>query len=157
MPTGHADDTVCCGRLCWKIKNLLQHWLPRSPKGKCIHVVGKKRAARKPAPLTLGGHELPWEQSVVHLGHELHESGNIDHDSVVKWAQFMDILVAMTWEGRRPPRSTVPETQPSSWAGAVQDGQGHSFCSRCCRVVTHLPGLISWASMGNSSGGSRTV
>ena len=29
-------------------------------------------------------------QSATHLGHELHESGNMDHDSAVKRAQFID-------------------------------------------------------------------
>ena len=68
---------------------------PKKSKSKCIHVIGKKRAVRKPASLTLCGNELPWVQSAVHLGHELHESGNMDHDSVMKRAQFIDSSVAM--------------------------------------------------------------
>ena len=59
-------------------------------KSKCIHVVGKMRNLVKPAPLELCGHQLPWVQSAVHLGHELHESGVMDHDTVVKRAQFID-------------------------------------------------------------------
>ena len=68
---------------------------PKKSKSKCIHAVGKKRAVRKPAPLKLCGRELPWVQSDVHLGNELHESGNMDHDSVMKRAQFIDSSVAM--------------------------------------------------------------
>ena len=44
----------------------------------------------KPSPLTLCGHQLPWVQSAIHLGHELHESGLMDHDAVVKRANFID-------------------------------------------------------------------
>ena len=98
---------------------------------------------RKPAPLTLCGHQLPWVESAVHLGHELHESGLMDHDAVVKRAQFIDSSVEMrslfdwaaptdvlkalnctvqhymtaccgTWEGTRPLRCMVHGTQPSS-------------------------------------------
>ena len=63
---------------------------PKKSKSKCIFVVGKRRALRKPAPLILCGNQLPWVQSAVHLGHELHESGHMDHDAVVKRAQFID-------------------------------------------------------------------
>ena len=63
---------------------------PNKSKSKCIFVVGKKRNLVKPAPLELCGHTLPWVKSAVHLGHELHESGNMDHDTVVKRAQFID-------------------------------------------------------------------
>ena len=38
----------------------------------------------------LCGHDLPWVPSAVHLGHELHESGTMDHDAVIKRAQFID-------------------------------------------------------------------
>ena len=63
---------------------------PKKSKSKCIFVVGKRRGLSKPSPLTLCGHQLPWVQSAVHLGHELHESGLMDHDAVVKRAQFID-------------------------------------------------------------------
>ena len=33
----------------------------------------------KPAPLVLNGKELPWVQSVLHLGHVLHEPASIIH------------------------------------------------------------------------------
>ena len=62
---------------------------PRKSKSKCIFVVGKKRGLEKPEPLQLSGHYLPWVQSAVHLGHELHEAGDMNHDAVVKRAQFI--------------------------------------------------------------------
>ena len=53
-------------------------------------MVGSKKNMVKPAPLMLAGRELPWVQSATHLGHELHESGNMDHDARIKRAEFID-------------------------------------------------------------------
>ena len=63
---------------------------PKKSKSKCIHVVGKRRGLRKPAPLVLCGHDLPWVPGAVNIGHELHETGVMDHDAVIKRAQFID-------------------------------------------------------------------
>ena len=63
---------------------------PAKSKSKCIFVTGRKSNLVKPAPLTLCGKELPWVVSATHLGHELHESGLMDHDARVKRAQFID-------------------------------------------------------------------
>ena len=63
---------------------------PNKSKSKCIFVVGKRRNLVKPAPLELCGHTLPLVKSAVYLGHELHESGTMDHDAVVKRAKFID-------------------------------------------------------------------
>ena len=62
---------------------------PKKSKSKCIYVVGKKRNLSKPSSLVLCGNILPWVQSAAHLGHELHESGTLDHDTLVKRAQFI--------------------------------------------------------------------
>jgi hypothetical protein len=43
----------------------------------------------KPAPLTLCGMELPWVKSANHLGHELHETGQMEHDANMKRAAFI--------------------------------------------------------------------
>ena len=63
---------------------------PKKSKSKCIFVVGKRRGLTKPSPLMLCGHQLPWVSSASHLGHELHESGLMEHDVIVKRAQFID-------------------------------------------------------------------
>ena len=63
---------------------------PAKSKSKCIFVSGKKKNLPKPAPLTLYGKELPWVASATHLGHELHESGTMDHDITVKRAEFIN-------------------------------------------------------------------
>ena len=63
---------------------------PKKSKSKCILVCGTKKNLAKPAPLTLCGSELPWVSSANHLGHELHESGNMEYDSNIKKAMFID-------------------------------------------------------------------
>ena len=63
---------------------------PAKSKSKCIFVSGKKKNLPKPAPLTQYGKELPWVASATHLGHELHESGTMDHDITVKRAEFIN-------------------------------------------------------------------
>ena len=44
----------------------------------------------KPSPLQLSGTPLPWASSATHLGHENHESG--DMDTRIKRWQFIDSL-----------------------------------------------------------------
>ena len=48
------------------------------------------RNVQKPAPLQLYGQDLPWVQSATHLGHELHQDANMDHDCKYKRAMFID-------------------------------------------------------------------
>ena len=62
---------------------------PSKSKSKCIFVCGTKTRLPKPASLTLCGRDLPWVSTATHLGHELHESGTMDHDAVVKRATFI--------------------------------------------------------------------
>ena len=62
---------------------------PRKSKTKCIYVVGKEKNLPKPAPLILCGRELPWVSTATHLGHELHESGEMEHDACVKRSVFI--------------------------------------------------------------------
>lgn len=63
---------------------------PGKSKTKCILVCGADKNLVKPAALTLCGRELPWVSSANHLGHELHESGTMEHDAHVKKAMFID-------------------------------------------------------------------
>ena len=53
-------------------------------------MIGEKRNLSKPANLMLKGTALPWVSTATHLGHELHESGRMDHDAEVKRAEFID-------------------------------------------------------------------
>ena len=63
---------------------------PKKSKSKCIFVCGARKNMTKPAPLTLCGRELPWVSNATHLGHELHESGDMEHDARIKRAIFID-------------------------------------------------------------------
>ena len=62
---------------------------PNKSKTKCIFVCGTKKNLVKPAHLTLGGRELPWVTTATHLGHELHETGTMEHDALIKRAIFI--------------------------------------------------------------------
>ena len=62
---------------------------PTKSKTKCILVCGSRKKLEKPAPLSLCGRDLPWVKSASHLGHELHESGNMEYDATVKKAIFI--------------------------------------------------------------------
>ena len=63
---------------------------PRKSKSKCIFMLGTASNIDKPAPLTLCGRDLPWVESATHLGHEIHESGSMDHDAKIARARFID-------------------------------------------------------------------
>ena len=43
----------------------------------------------KPSLLNLGERVLPWVPTATYLGHELHESGRMEHDTCVKKAMFI--------------------------------------------------------------------
>ena len=62
---------------------------PSKSKSKVIYMCGQRKDLCKPAPVTLCGRPLPYVQSATHLGHELHESGNMEYDTRVKRAQFI--------------------------------------------------------------------
>ena len=63
---------------------------PVKSKTKCIFVCGSKKKLSRPAPLILCGRELPWVATATHLGHELSETGSMEHDAKVKRAIFID-------------------------------------------------------------------
>ena len=68
---------------------------PKKSKSKCIFMIGDKRHLTRPAPLLLEGRELPWVETATHLGHELHESGNMEHDAKIKRAEFISKSVEL--------------------------------------------------------------
>ena len=51
---------------------------------------GKMNNVQYPASLQLYGVDLPWVTSAVHLGHELHQLGTMEHDAKVKRAIFIE-------------------------------------------------------------------
>ena len=62
---------------------------PKKSKSKLIFMCGNNRTLAKPAPLSLCGRALPWVASATHLGHELHESGDMTYDGQLKRAQYI--------------------------------------------------------------------
>ena len=66
---------------------------PSKSKSKCIYVVGKKTNLSKPAPLVLCGRELPYVAHADHLGNMLTEHGDMEKDTAVKRARFIQSSV----------------------------------------------------------------
>jgi hypothetical protein len=62
---------------------------PKKSKSKIIFMCGHNKRLAKPVPLSLCGRVLPWVASATHLGHEIHESGEMTYDSQVKRAQYI--------------------------------------------------------------------
>ena len=95
----YADDLVLLApnkaaaeqmlSLCesWTAENNFQFSTDPDPpksKSKVIFMSGLRSNLTKPSPLTLYGRELPWVSSATHLGHELHETGEMEYDARVK-------------------------------------------------------------------------
>ena len=63
---------------------------PAKSKTKCLYMCGPKvRQPVYPAPLQLYGRDLPWVEHATHLGHELHQDCNMDMDTRMKRASFI--------------------------------------------------------------------
>ena len=69
---------------------------PAKSKGKLIFVCGRQLGLAKPAPLLLCGQPIPYVSTATHLGQEIHESREMQHDTTVKKA----ILIGKTVEVR---------------------------------------------------------
>ena len=59
-------------------------------KTKCLFLCGKPGNIQYPVPLLLHGRELPWVKTGTHLGHELHQLCNMEHDAKCKRASFIN-------------------------------------------------------------------
>ena len=110
---------TCCLCYACPIK-----FLPMLGGGKCIFVVGKRRGLAKPAHLTLCGHNLPWVESAVHLGHTLHQLTNMEKDCLKARARFIDKTVEL--------REVFSFAQPSQVLRAVQ-----IYASDCYGVMLY--------------------
>ena len=67
--------------------------IPAKSKTKCLYMCGKMANVSYPAELFLKGRALPWVETASHLGHELHQSCNMEFDAKVKRAKFIDTSV----------------------------------------------------------------
>jgi hypothetical protein len=67
------------------------HEDPSRSKSKALYVVGPRGGAlRRPEPLLLCGRPLPWVERAEHLGHALHQDGEMRQDCREKRAQLID-------------------------------------------------------------------
>ena len=77
--------------------------VPQKSKSKCIFMRGNNKNLVKPPELRLCGRSLPWVERASHLGHELHESGQMELDASCKRAQFIEksveIRTMFQWAG----------------------------------------------------------
>ena len=62
---------------------------PQKSNSKLNYMCGSNTRLPKPADILLCGHALPWVSSATHLGHEIHESGDMTYDGKVKRAQYI--------------------------------------------------------------------
>jgi hypothetical protein len=70
------------------------HEDPARSKSKALYVVGPRGGAlRRPEPLQLCGRPLPWVERADHLGHTLHQDGEMRQDCREKRAHFIDASV----------------------------------------------------------------
>ena len=72
-----------------------------------------------PLPLKLAGQSLPWVQHGTHLGHELHQLGNMDMDISMKRAEFIETSVQI--------RETFGFARPEEILRAVHVYGGHWY------------------------------
>ena len=64
--------------------------LPAKSKTKCLYMCCRVTNVAYPAKLLLNGRALPWVETVIHMGHELHQNYNINFDVIVKRAKLID-------------------------------------------------------------------
>ena len=63
---------------------------PQRSKTKCLLMCGLDRVKQYPDNVKLGGQELPWVESAIHLGHTLHQNGKMEQDARIRRAIFID-------------------------------------------------------------------
>jgi hypothetical protein len=78
---------------------------PSKSKCKLVFMCGRNTRLEKPATIFLCGRPLPWVASATHLGHEIHESGDMDYDAKIKRAQYVgkSVEVRDTFSFASPP------------------------------------------------------
>ena len=71
--------------------------VPAKSTTKGIYFCGLKNPARViyPDKVILNGEKLPWEVTGEHLGHILHQDGNMDQDVKVRRARYIDRSVEL--------------------------------------------------------------
>ena len=63
--------------------------VPAKSKTKSMFFSGKRSRIQYPAPVVLNGKDLPWVETVDHLGHVIHQSLTMENDAARARASFM--------------------------------------------------------------------
>ena len=63
--------------------------VPAKSKPKCMLVCGKDRVGTYPAHVQLGGRDLSWVETALHLGPTLHQIGKMNADTKIRQAIFI--------------------------------------------------------------------
>ena len=93
-PSRHAAQLMLRTCEAFTEQNNIQfstHEDPSRSKSKALYVVGPRGGALpRPTPLLLCGRPLPWVERAEHLGHALHQDGQMTQDCREKRAQLID-------------------------------------------------------------------
>ena len=150
---GYADDLI----LLAPSRTAMQHMLkacdkyaaefnlqfstdpvPALSKSKCLYMCGQIDT-EYPKPLQLCGQDLPWVQHATHLGHELHQTCNMEFDANMKRAQFIENSVQI--------RETFHFANPEEILSAVQVYAGHWYGAMLWDLYGEKAGQVyrSWS------------
>ena len=91
---------------------------PNKSKSKCLYFCGKENTPY-PKKLTLNGEDLPFVKQATHLGHELHQNGNMNFDIQTKKARFIQDSISI--------RETFGFAEPSQVIKATRVYYGSMF------------------------------
>ena len=86
--------------------------VPAKSKTKCMYFCGRPGKVKYPDPVQLGGEDLPWVESALHLGHTLHQLTNMDKDAQRARGTFISKTVDI--------REQLSFAQPEQVMQAVQ-------------------------------------
>ena len=86
--------------------------VPAKSKTKCMYFCGRPGKVKYPDPVQLGGEDLPWVESALHLGHTLHQLSNMDKDAQRARGTFISKTVDL--------REQLSFAQPEQVMQAVQ-------------------------------------
>ena len=150
---GYADDLILLAPSRSAMKTMLKtceefaevHNLkfstdpePAKSKTKCIFMCGHNDPVY-PAPFQLYGCDLPWVVHATHLGHELHQLCDMEHDAKVKRAMFIENAVQI--------QETFGFANPPEVLKAVQTYAGNWYGSMLWNLFGEKAGMIfnSWS------------
>ena len=103
----------------------------------CLYMCGHMDPVY-PLPVQLCDRDLPWVEHATHLGHELHQLCNMEFDTNIKRAQFIETSVQL--------QETFGFAQPTQILQAVQKHAGHWYGSMLWDLFGEKAGQIyrSW-------------